>query len=452
MTVPSRFLALWLLLWLLPPAAHAQPATGPSSTDAEKLLQAKKVATDATGLLEFFRRNTPTSAEEKDIDRLIGQLGNRSYRVRAKAAQALTAHGPRALAHLHLALSKVDLETQVSLEKCIREITANADPEVYAAATRLLGARKPDQAPAVLLQYLPYAWARSIQSAVLETLVKVATGSDRVHPALLASLQDPALARRAAAAFLVGKYGSAEDRKKVRQLLTDPEALVRLHAAQGLLAAQDTSGVPVLLAILGDGPYAAAQKADEVLQLLAAGAGPRVSLADEKHVRQKCQAAWRRWWQDTGGKLDWSEVSAAVPWESRLAGAQQVSQRFVHGLLAGNLRELEEATAIPFYIGSMPGGHVKINSREDFNKIFRDAGQSAAAAIKVEILASIPAAEYLPRASQKNQDLLRALGTTDLYVVTVAARTSQLSRQERLALLIRRQRGRPLVVGFMGER
>src|SRR5437588_614184 len=61
----------------------------------------------------------------------------------------------------------------------------------------------------------------------------------KLDPALAAALDDREPARRAAAALVLGRYGTSEQRAAVRRLLTDREAKVRLRAAQGLLAARD---------------------------------------------------------------------------------------------------------------------------------------------------------------------------------------------------------------------
>src|SRR2546422_10576598 len=58
-----------------------------------KLLQGAGVATDGPGLLEFFRKKTPTHDQWRQIEELIQQLSSKKYKEREQATKQLIALG-----------------------------------------------------------------------------------------------------------------------------------------------------------------------------------------------------------------------------------------------------------------------------------------------------------------------------------------------------------------------
>src|SRR5262249_46581555 len=76
-----------------PAGAWAAPEGYDQAAD-EKLLRDRKVATDGPGLLEFFRKRTPTEELRKQVEALVGKLASRTYRERERASAALVAVGP----------------------------------------------------------------------------------------------------------------------------------------------------------------------------------------------------------------------------------------------------------------------------------------------------------------------------------------------------------------------
>src|SRR5439155_20921791 len=101
-----------------------------------------------------------------------------------------------------------------------------------------------------LLHYIPSADDEDVEKTVLTGLCALAVRGVEIDPAFAAALKDPEAARRAAAAYVLGRAGLAEDCRAVRGLPDDPDAKVRPGAAQGLIFAQDKAGVPVLLKLL----------------------------------------------------------------------------------------------------------------------------------------------------------------------------------------------------------
>ncbi len=81
--------------------------------------------------------------------------------------------------------------------------------------------------------------------------------------------------------------------------------MVRLRAAQGLLAAKDKASIPALIALLGDSPDELAWQAEELLRYAAGPRSPNffVGRGDAKQ-RKSCHDAWIRWWSEKGPFLD----------------------------------------------------------------------------------------------------------------------------------------------------
>ena len=79
---------------------------------------------------------------------------------------------------------------------------------------------------------------------------------------------------RAAAALVLGRYGSIRQKQEVRLCLRDPHPAVRLRAAQGLLSAGDRRAIAPLLEMLGKGPLPWAEKAEDILLRLAGDTAP----------------------------------------------------------------------------------------------------------------------------------------------------------------------------------
>src|SRR5205823_11761122 len=119
-----------------------------------------------------------------------------------------------------------------------------------AAAVRLIVQHSPSGAVAALLRYLPSAPDEEAIEDIVFGLDSLAVTKGEVNPALVAALHDPLPPRRAAAACIVAHLGDSQQRGLVGKLLKDPDPLVRLRAAQGLLAMKDAAAIPVLIGLL----------------------------------------------------------------------------------------------------------------------------------------------------------------------------------------------------------
>jgi HEAT repeat protein len=265
----------------------------------EKICQEQKLATDAASLLAFFRKRTLSEADQLRLRNLVRQLGSPSYKLRKKASIELTQLGSTALPFLKPAAIDADLEIKDRAEKCIAAIKSGPATSLPHAAVRLLQFRAPQGALETLLAYVPFADDETMELDVLNVMCALSVRRPKIHPALLAALRDDMPARRAAAAFVLGKVGTRADCQESRKLLDDPNLKARLRAAQGLLAAKDKAAIPVLVDLLDKSPSLDfGMQVEDALTQVAGEKAPPISIAENfLKDRKKVSDAWKTWWK-----------------------------------------------------------------------------------------------------------------------------------------------------------
>src|SRR5271163_1409133 len=100
MTRLRLVLVLALMALVLPLVVAPAPAGDETVRQDEQLLRQYHGAPDAPSLLNFFRQRAPTDKDLEELRELIGKLNHRLFAVRDRAAKALLARGPSALALL----------------------------------------------------------------------------------------------------------------------------------------------------------------------------------------------------------------------------------------------------------------------------------------------------------------------------------------------------------------
>ncbi len=285
-------------------AALIEPAQDLDSDSA--LLKSAGLRTDALSLLALFHERTRT--DFPDIKKLIRRLGAETFAERENAAKELTSIGRTAFPLLREALKDDDKEVVRRAKICIRDIEQKdwaRTPAVYAAAARRLVQLKPEGAVAALLAFLPHAFWGEEEDEAWRALEALAGKPGDLHPLLADALKDEVASRRALAACLAARLGSAKLKEEVRKLLADPDPLVRLRAAQGFLTAGDSFGIPALIALLETAPIDVAWQAEELLHWLAEWEAPHSVLgAGAAENRHRCVVACRQWFEDHEAKLD----------------------------------------------------------------------------------------------------------------------------------------------------
>ncbi len=300
-----RPVAAPLLLLVAAVVGRAADPESPTAQD-ERLLGGAHVSTDGPALLDFFRERTMTAAQQARLDELVKKLGDDEFDVREKASVELVKAGRLAVPLLKVAMKESDAEVSRRAADCLREIEQGGDAALTAAAARLIAARKPDGAAAVLLAYLPGAPDETVGGAVLAALGAVGLRDGKPDAALVAALKDKDVSRRAAAASVVGR-AAAEPRKAVLPLLEDAEPRVRLAAASALVHAGDRSAVPALIALVEKGTAEYAWQAEDLLFRLA-GPDAKVPALGPGSDAAKCRRAWDDWWKEKGDKIDLTKL------------------------------------------------------------------------------------------------------------------------------------------------
>jgi HEAT repeat protein len=282
-----------------------------SSAADETILRDNKVAADGSALVDFLRRNSPGEAAQKETRQLIRQLGDGRHRMREEATARLVKFGPSALAFLKDALTDPDAEIVRRSVLCIDKIKRGPGPALPAAVIRLLTRKSPPDAVSALLGYLPFVEDEMVEEEALTSLCLLSVRQLRVDPLLPRVLADPLPARRAAAAFVLGKVGTRADCADLAKLLHDPLPRVRFRAVQGLIAASDSSAVPELINLVAEAPSAWSWQVHELLMNLGGENAPAGLVAEvTMEGRKKAVAAWGQWWRQHQGTMDLTRLGA----------------------------------------------------------------------------------------------------------------------------------------------
>jgi HEAT repeat protein len=286
-------------------------AERPADRD-EELLKESGVTIDADSLAELLRSRSPEGVDLDKLGRLVEQWRSDEFPLREQASEELLKWGWLVRDKVEKAAQDSDAEVVDRAQKVLKKINR----EIYLAqpllAVRLLAKRWPEKAVAPLLLHLPFALEETAEEIVF-ALDALVVKQGQVPAAMVKALQDKTAARRAAAAVIVGRRGSAEQKAAVAKLLTDAAPMVRLRAAQGLLAAKDKVGLPTLVALVDEPDVAVSWSAEELLHWVAEETAPEAVVgAATAEERQKCRAAWEAWHKVHGDKVDVGKRYAEV--------------------------------------------------------------------------------------------------------------------------------------------
>src|SRR5262249_10990733 len=149
-------------------------------------------------------------------------------------------------------------------------------------------------------------------------------------------------------------------------LFTDAQPLARFRAAQGVLAAGDRSGLPVLIALLETGPVELAQQAEEFLKDLSADKAPALALTEETGQRKKCREAWEAWLDKHGAQASLAKCDFGVSLDGAGSGAGAVARRFVDALLKSDIDALVKTIDVPFRIEDI----LSLDTVDKFRELF----------------------------------------------------------------------------------
>jgi HEAT repeat protein len=259
------------------------------------------LGTEGTWALDEVRKRTLVDGDRDKGLALIQKLGDDNFDVRQQAEADLKAIGPAMVPLLRQALTSPDVEVRQRAQACLRSIEQDKAAPLPLAVPRVLALRKPAGAVEVALNYLPFAEDETLAAELQAALNVVAYADGKPAPALVKALEDAVPTRRGAAAEALCEGPLGDLRPAVRRLLQDPDATVRLKAALGLAGARDKEAVPVLIALVGELPYAQSAPVEEYLHRLAAGKAPTPLPEGDDAAAKKRRDAWAAWWQANSG-------------------------------------------------------------------------------------------------------------------------------------------------------
>lgn len=303
-------LALFIVaLCLTTTAAASEPS---EAAAAEAVLRAARIDTDNASLLRYFRDRTVGGIDARQVERWIEELGDDSFFVRENASARLGALGNAAMGALRQAeLNSDDPEVVHRARKCLQEIRGLSGVNVARSAARLLRLRRTQGATAVLLDYLSSASSDAVSTEVRRTLAALAMRDGKPNATLVRALSDHAPAHRVEAAAALCDGGATTMLPKVRLLLKDPDASVRLGAAHVLVRHGEREGVPVLIELLAQLPIDQAWRAEELLCRLAEDDAPDAAI--DSSDRQSARNAWVTWWRNNGATVDLGKLRRPIP-------------------------------------------------------------------------------------------------------------------------------------------
>jgi len=302
--------SVFLVIFLPAPGWSATSESDPFAAD-EEMLRAAQVGTDGAGLLDFFRERTLTDSERRHLQELVRRLDDDDFAVRERATAALSDFGPPALPALRQAAKSPSLEVARRAERCLKT-SEPEPPEVVSAAAHLLAHLKPAGAAQVLLGYLPDADDDQAVAEAQAALEAVAFHDGKADAAVLRALDDPLPARRSAAAEALCHRGKARAAPRLRRLLKDPDAGVRLRTALLVADLREGDAIPVLVASVA-GPADLAAQADDYLRRLAGPQAPQATLGSSDASRRACRDAWAGWWRAADGQALLALIRKGTP-------------------------------------------------------------------------------------------------------------------------------------------
>jgi hypothetical protein len=442
-----RYHHLLVVALLLPAAlaaAQEMPEEKEIKAEDEKLLQAQKIPVDGPGLVAFFRQQTATEKDVAVIGELCVQLGHKSFPQREKASAALTNLGPKAIPQLRKVLRDGDAEMQRRAGKCIEAIEGRYKTETLTAALRRVRMVRPEAACETVLAYLPAARDRDVEEAALSALWYLGVQDRKLVPALRAALEDKAVSRRAAAALIAGRFGSEEERVRVKKLFADTDPIVRFRAAQGCLAAGDKAALPVLLGLVEGGPLELAQQAEDFLKELAGDKAPALTVGEDKEQRKRCRETWERWLDKQAAEITLSKSSFGLPLDGTGSRAGAVGRRFLDAIVKHDIEGMIKTIDVPFNID----GLISLESVEKFRQLFANAvvnnKQPKVGIVSIKLARF---ADYTDKIKPETRRVYANVPASELRVLHVES-TTEGKREQSVLLIVRLRGAQARVIGL----
>lgn len=310
--LPSVLVGICVSLCFLVANPPARVGGAEPAADADvSILKAAGIPTDGAGLVAYIKERTTTGADQARLKTLVRQLGADEFKVREAASRQLVLLGVRARRYLLAAVKDSDPEIARRAQDCLERIVQGAMASAMSAAVRELGRRKPPDAAAVLLNYLPSAEDERVAETIQEVLPSLAVREGKPEPAYVEALTDKSALKRAAAAAALCRGAAAEALPSVRKLLDDHDPQVRSRVGLALAARGDKDAIPALIRSIEDVPLEHNGLVLELLDRLAAGSPPSGMPVSDQSARHKYRQVWETWWKEHQDKIEPAQLKNA---------------------------------------------------------------------------------------------------------------------------------------------
>lgn len=267
--------------------------------------------TEGAMLLEEFKSRTTSDEELLKITSLIDKLQDDRAEVREQAVSSLIRIGKNAVSPLRRAVNDNHPKIAPLAAQALEAIEKDAPSTMPAAAPRLLGLRKPEGTLETLLSYLPFCESAELAEQLMDILGTVAIHGGKADERLVKALQDRVPVRRACAAVALARGKAYSQIPALRKLLKDPDLMVQLRVAQSMALLSQKEAVPTLINLLKDLPLEQAWDVEDYLGQLAGEKSPNEGITPDAASRDKVVAAWMKWWNENGEKIDLSQAELA---------------------------------------------------------------------------------------------------------------------------------------------
>jgi HEAT repeat protein len=306
-------------------------------------------ASEGTRLLDEFRKRTLTGAAREKAQALIRQLGDNVFANRHKAQAELEAMGPAVSFLVRQATGDADPEVSSRARETLRKLEDSSLAHLSLVVPRLVAFRKPADAAAVLLAFVPFLNDETLLAEMESALAAVAHRDGKLDPAVLAALADRSAVARAMAGQVLARVGGAEQRPAIRKLLEDEDPLVRQRVALTLADLGDRDAVPVLIALLGEMSPDQASPIESYLSALAGDKAPTVPLGNDEAGRKRCRDSWAAWWKDHGAAVDLRASKDSL----RLLGYTLIVEPYDQAGRIGKLTEVDARGKVRWVIDGL---------------------------------------------------------------------------------------------------
>jgi hypothetical protein len=307
---PSKWFALLgsVLLVCLSMCTNAWPGREELELAADiKALKDAGVATDESGLLEFFEKHTGSEDRRRLIEELIKQLGDGDFMVREKATRELEGLGAAARSALQQAKNHKDAEVASRAKRCLEAIGTGGHGKLVVRAARVLSTSKSAKAVEVLLAYLPDAADAGVEEDIIRAVRVLGVSEGKSHPALVQALTDKLPLRRGAAGEALA--GLPDYAEAVLKLMQDAEPSVRLRVSLALVCSGDRKVVPALIDCLPQLTHDQAWQVEDVFYRLGGDKVPELPAGDDAAMRKKYRDECHAWWKEHGAMADLALLS-----------------------------------------------------------------------------------------------------------------------------------------------